>query len=85
MVEKCKPRNTLFTFAKNLSFVAHFNKCQRNYEKAQRLVKNNHTLDSLWKKGNCERLSSASSSNSMSQDEQEDFSGADAIETGSDK
>lgn len=65
--------------------ITHFNKCRRNYEKAQRLVKNNHTLDSLWKKGNCERLSSASSSNSMSQDEQEDFTGADAIETGSDK
>ncbi|PFX18703.1 hypothetical protein AWC38_SpisGene16921 [Stylophora pistillata] len=63
---------------------AHFNKCQKRYEEAQRSVKKKQTLDSLWKKGNCERLSSASSSNSMSQDEQEEFTGADAIESGSD-
>ena len=84
-MKKCKSGNTLLTSAENLSLVVHFNKCQRNYEEAQRSVKKNQTLDSLWKKGYCEARSSASSSNSMSQDEQEDFTGADAIESGSDK
>ena len=71
-------------FAENLSLVAHFNKCQRNYEEAQWSVKKTNPGEPL-EKGNCVAHSSASSSNSMSQDEQEDFTGADAIESGSDK